>query len=87
MTGRYHEAFEAMELSYCGMAKDFDHVFDQYEKLCYAATLNLEADTLVAQSESKYIPPFAIFDLYVPAGNRPGVERGCSGGRNGISGR
>jgi hypothetical protein len=50
--------------------KDFDHVFDQYEKLGFAATLNLEAETLLAQSKSKFLPPGALIDLYIMARNK-----------------
>lgn len=67
---RYDEAFEAVKLCFSNLAKDFDHVFDQYEKLGYVATLNLEGDTLLAQSKSKYIAPGDIALLYIHAGNK-----------------
>ena len=70
LTGRYEEAFVAVKLLCCNLAKDFDHVFDQYEKLGYADTLNLEGDTLLAQSKSKYIAPGDIALLYIHAGNK-----------------
>jgi serine/threonine protein kinase len=70
LTGRYEESLEAMELYYRGYLFDFDHVFDQYEKLGYVGTLNLEIDTLLAQSKSKPVPPTRLVDLYLHAGNK-----------------
>jgi tetratricopeptide (TPR) repeat protein len=70
LTGRYQEAFEVIRLYFCNTYKDFNHVFDQYEKLGYGGTLNLEGDTLLAQSESKFILPFDIAYLYLFAGNK-----------------
>jgi len=70
ITGRYEEAFEVVKLLYSSLLKDYDHVFDQYEKLGYAGTLNLEADTLMAQSKSKYFNPADIALLYIHAGNK-----------------
>jgi TolB-like protein len=70
MKERYDEAFEATKLYICNFYTDFDHVFDQYEHLGYAGTLNLEADVLLAQSESKYIVPLDIALLYIHAGNK-----------------
>jgi tetratricopeptide (TPR) repeat protein len=70
LTGRYQEAFEMIRLYFCSMYKDFNHVFDQYEKSGYAGTLNLEGDTLMVQSESKFILPFDIAYFYVFAGNK-----------------
>ncbi len=72
LTGRYEEAFEVIKLDFSkkDRFKDFDHVFDQYEKLGFAGTLNLEADTLLAQSKSKFLPPGALIDLYLMAGNK-----------------
>ena len=60
MTGRYEEAFEVMKNYYTNTYKDFDHVFDQYDKLGYASTLSLEGDTLLSQSKTKYILPIDI---------------------------
>jgi len=72
LTGRYGEAFEFIKLDYskCDLLKDFDHVFDQYEKLGFAGTLNLEADRLLAQSKSKFLPRGALVDLYLMSGNK-----------------
>ncbi len=70
LTGRYTEAFEVMKNFYSNMYKDFNHVFDQYEKLGYTATLSLEGDTLVAQSKTKYILPIDIAYLYIFSGNK-----------------
>ena len=36
MKEKYDEALEALRLAMCTQYKDFDHVFDQYEKLGYA---------------------------------------------------
>jgi TolB-like protein len=72
LTGRYEEAFEFIKLDFSkrDRFKDFDHVFDQYEKLGFAGTLNLEADTLLAQSKSKFLHPSDLIDLYLMAGNK-----------------
>jgi tetratricopeptide (TPR) repeat protein len=70
LTGRYEEAFEAAKLYYSKVYKDFDHVFDQYERLGYAGMLNLEADSLMEQSKLKYVCPNDIATLYIHAGNR-----------------
>jgi hypothetical protein len=48
----------------------FGHVFDQYEKLGYAGTMNLLADTFFAQSKTKWINPAIIAMLYCYAGNK-----------------
>ncbi|MBN1273465.1 MAG: protein kinase [Candidatus Aminicenantes bacterium] len=72
LTGRYEESLEAMELFYKGEFVDFDHAFDQYEKLGYAGTLNLEIDTLLEQSKSKSksVRPTRLADLYLYTGNK-----------------
>jgi TolB-like protein len=70
LTGRYEEAFEVMKNCYTNMYKNFDHVFDQYDKLGYAGTLSLEGDTLLSQSRTKYIVPLDIAYLYIFAGNK-----------------
>jgi tetratricopeptide (TPR) repeat protein len=67
---KYDEAFKAAKLCYCNVYKDFNHDFNQYEKLGYAGTLNLEGDTLLSQSKSKYIAPADIALLYILAGNK-----------------
>jgi TolB-like protein len=70
LTGRYREAFEVMKNYYTNTYKDFDHVFDQYDKLGYAGTLSLEGDTLLSQSKTKYILPIDIAYLYIFSGNK-----------------
>jgi TolB-like protein len=70
LAGRYKEAFEVIKLYFSHMYKDFDHVFDQYDKLGYAGTLNLEGDTLSAQSKTNFILPSDIAYLYLFAGNK-----------------
>jgi TolB-like protein len=70
LAGRYKEAFEVMKDYYSNMYIDFDHVFDQYDKLGYAGTLSLEGDTLLSQSKTKYILPMDIAYLYIFSGNK-----------------
>jgi hypothetical protein len=70
MTGRDEEAFEALKLYFTNMYKDFAHVFDQYPKLGYTGTLNLEGDTLLTQSKTKYILPIELAYFYVFSGNK-----------------
>jgi|GEM_PF-1783678 len=73
MKEKYDEAFEALKLAMSTQYKDFDHVFDQFEKLGYAGTLNLEADTLLEQSKTKYLSQFDIASIYALAGNKERV--------------
>jgi len=70
LVGKYDEAFEVMKTYYTNMYQDFDHVFDQYDKLGYAGTLNLEGDTLSTQAKTKYIIPLDIAYLYIFSGNK-----------------
>jgi len=70
VTGRYDQAFEAIKIVYSKELADLDHVFDRFGALGYAGTLNLEADTLLAQSKSRYIAPTYLYDLYTFAGNK-----------------
>lgn len=70
LTGRYEEAFDVLKLYFTNMYKDINHVFDQYTNLGYAGTLNLEGDTLLSLSKSRYILPFDIAYLYVFSGNK-----------------
>jgi len=67
MTGRDEEAFEALKYYFTNMYKDFAHVFDQYPKLGYTGTLNLEGDTLLTQSKPNifYLLNLLIF-MYFP---------------------
>jgi serine/threonine protein kinase len=73
MKEKYDEAFEALKLAMGIQYKDFDHVFDQYDKLGYAGTLNLEADTLLAQSKTKYLSQTDIASVYSLAANKEGA--------------
>ncbi|MBN2480653.1 MAG: hypothetical protein JXB19_02855, partial [Bacteroidales bacterium] len=81
MKERYDEAFEALKLAMSIQYKDFDHVFDQYEKLGYVGTLNLEADTLLVQSKTKYLSQTDITSVYSLAANKEGaldcLEQAC----------
>jgi serine/threonine-protein kinase len=72
LTERYEESLEAMELAYTWQLPDFDHVFDQYDRLGYAGTLNLEIETLLEQSKSKSKPvrPTLFVNLYLYTGNK-----------------
>jgi adenylate cyclase len=70
MKESYDEAFKATKLCFSNAYQDFNHVFYQFEKLGYTNTLNLEGDTLLSQSKSKYIPPADIAYIYSLAGNK-----------------
>jgi tetratricopeptide (TPR) repeat protein len=71
MVGKYKEEFEAWKSYFTTSFKDFVHVFDQVNvKADYARILNLEADTLVAQSKTKLILPTEIALVYACAGNK-----------------
>jgi TolB-like protein len=70
LKGKYEESLEAMGLHYMGVLPKFNHVFDQYKKLGYVGTLNLEIDTLIAQSKSKPLSPQFLIELYFFAGNK-----------------
>jgi TolB-like protein len=73
MKEKYEEAFKALKLAMSIQYKDFDHVFDQYEKLGYVDTLNLEADTLLEQSKTKYLSQTDIASIYSLAANKVGA--------------
>jgi len=71
MLGRYEEEMEPWKSYYSSTFNNFTHVFDQgYAKAGYVGALNLEADTLVAQSKTTYINPTEIAILYACAGNK-----------------
>jgi adenylate cyclase len=71
MLGKQMEEMESWKSYYNSTFKEFTHVFDQgYARAGYAGTLNLEADTLVAQSKTNYISPEGIAILYACAGNK-----------------
>ena len=70
-SGKYKEELEAWKSYYRIIFKDFANVFDQgYAKAGYIGALNLEADTLVAQSKTKNINPWEIALIYSCAGNK-----------------
>jgi tetratricopeptide (TPR) repeat protein len=66
----YIALYLTMELFYKGEFFNFDHAFDQYEKLGYVGTLYLEIDMLLEQSKSKPVRPTRIADLYLYTGNK-----------------
>jgi TolB-like protein len=71
MLGKYKEEFEAWKLYFTSSFNNFMHVFDQANaKADYVSILNLEADTLVAQSKTKLINPTEIALIYACAGNK-----------------
>jgi TolB-like protein len=71
LTGRYDEALEPWKKSYYIAYPGFVHAFDQgYAKAGYFGALRLEADTLLAQSRTKYVNPGDIAYLYVSSDNR-----------------
>jgi tetratricopeptide (TPR) repeat protein len=73
MVGKYKEEMEAWKSYYTTSFKDFVHVFDRVNDTAnYISILNLEADTLVAQSKTKFINPTEISLVYACAGN---IER------------
>ena len=67
---QYEESLAAMELFYTGEFFDFNHAFDQYDKLGYVGTLNLEIKMLLEQSKSKPVRSTRIADLYLYTGNK-----------------
>jgi len=71
LLGKYKEGFESWKLYYNTSYKDFVHVFDKgFAMGGYTDALNLEADTLVAQSKTAYFLPTEIAILYACAGNK-----------------
>ena len=71
LLGKYKEGFESWKLYYNTVYKDFANVFDKgYAKGGYIGALNLEADTLAAQSKTAYFLPTEIAILYACAGNK-----------------
>jgi serine/threonine-protein kinase len=71
LLGKYKEGFESWKLYYNTVYKNFANVFDEgYDKGGYAGALNLEADTLAAQSKTAYFLPTEIAILYAYAGNK-----------------
>ena len=71
MLGKQDEEMESWKSYYNSTFKEFIHVFDKgFANAGYISILQLEADTLVAQSKTKYISPEGIAILYACAGNK-----------------
>ncbi len=69
--GRYSEELEAWKADYSIGFKGYANVFDQgYANGGLTGALNLEADSLVKQSKTKFILPFEIAQIYACAGNK-----------------
>ncbi|MGD0341660.1 MAG: tetratricopeptide repeat protein [Bacteroidales bacterium] len=69
--GRYSEELEAWKVDYSTYFKGYANVFDLgYTKGGLTGALNLQADSLVKQSNTKYILPCEIAQLYACAGNK-----------------
>ena len=71
LNGRYVEALKSWKTAYYISYPDFIHGFDEgYAKAGYFGALSLEADTLLAQSRTKYVNPMDLAYLYVLSGNK-----------------
>ncbi len=71
MVGRYSEELEAWKVDFSTFLKGYANVFDQgYANGGFTGALNLEADSLVKQSKTKFILPCEIAQLYACAGNK-----------------
>ncbi len=69
--GKYNEELEAWKVDYSTFFKGYANVFDQgYAKEGITGALNLEADSLLNQSNTKFIEPGEIAQLYACAGNK-----------------
>lgn len=69
--GRYSEELEIWKLYYKTVFKDFANVFDQgYKNGGIIGALNLQGDSLVDQSKTKFIQPNEIAVIYGCAGNK-----------------
>ncbi len=69
--GRYSEELEAWEVDYSTNFKGYANVFDQgFANGGLTCALNLQADSLVKQSKTKFILPCEIAQLYACAGNK-----------------
>jgi serine/threonine-protein kinase len=69
--GRYSEELEAWKADYSANFKGYANVFDQgYANGGLTGALNLEADSLVKKSKTKFILPGEIALLYACAGNK-----------------
>jgi TolB-like protein len=69
--GRFSEELEAWKVDYSTLFKGYANVFDQgYTKGGLTGALNLQADSLVKQSKTKFIEPCEIAQIYACAGNK-----------------
>ena len=69
--GRYSEELEALKVEYSTCFKGYANVFDQgYAKGGITGALNLQADSLLKQSKTKFIEPVEIAQIYACAGNK-----------------
>ena len=69
--GRFSEELEAWKVYYRTFFKGYANVFDQgYANGGLTGALNLQADSLVKQSKTKFIEPSEIAQLYACAGNK-----------------
>jgi TolB-like protein len=69
--GRYSEELEAWKADYSIGFKGYANVFDQgYAKEGLTGALNLQADSLVKKSKTKFIEPGEIAQIYACAGNK-----------------
>jgi TolB-like protein/cytochrome c-type biogenesis protein CcmH/NrfG len=69
--GRFSEELEAWKVDYSTNFKGYANVFDQgFANGGLIGALNLEADSLVKQSNTKFIEPGEIAQLYACAGNK-----------------
>jgi len=69
--GRFSEELEAWKAYYGNCFKGYANVFDQgYANGGLAGALNLQADSLVKQSNAKFILPSEMAQLYACAGNK-----------------
>ena len=69
--GRYNEELEAWKADYSIGFKGYANVFDQgYAKGGLTGALNLQADSLVKKSMTKFIEPSEIAQIYACAGNK-----------------
>ena len=69
--GRFSEELEAWKVDYSTYLKGYANVFDQgYANGGLTGALNLQADSLVKKSKTKFILPCEIAQLYACAGNK-----------------
>ena len=69
--GRYREELEAWKVDYSIYFKGYANVFDQgYANGGLTGALNLQADSLVKKSNTKFIEPYEIAQIYACAGNK-----------------